>query len=64
MTSKALQQKGDDLQRRVTELESKFAVKPKEGWMRIAGAAENDRHFPEAMRLGAEWRKKANKEKW
>ncbi|HYF36662.1 MAG TPA: hypothetical protein VD994_15305, partial [Prosthecobacter sp.] len=61
-----------DLQRRVVQLEEKLSVsgkgkgkrKARGGWRKIAGAAKDDTHFAEAMRLGAAWRKKANKEDW
>jgi hypothetical protein len=62
MSTKALEQTVSDLQRRVAELESKVHSEPRAGWRKIAGAAKNDTHFAEAMRLGAAWRKKANRE--
>lgn len=64
MSTKALEQSVTDLQRRVAELEEKMRDKARHGWRRIAGAAKNDTHFAEAMKLGAEWRKKANKQDW
>ena len=54
----------NDLQRRVTELEGRISGKVSDGWRKIVGAAKNDQYFAEAMRLGAKWRKKANREKW
>ena len=64
MSTKVLKQTVTDLQRRVTEIEDKMRDKARDGWRKIAGAAKNDTHFAEAMRLGAEWRKKANKQGW
>lgn len=62
MSTQVLQQTITDLQRRVADIESKLN-KP-QGWKKIAGAAKNDTHFAEAMRLGAKWRKQANRENW
>ena len=70
MSTKALEQTVNDLKRRVVQLEEKLSVgasgkgKARDGWRKIAGAAKDDAHFGEAMRLGAAWRKKANKEDW
>jgi len=64
MSTKVLEQAVNDLQRRVTELEGRISGKARDGWRKIVGAASNDHHFAEAMRLGAKWRKKANREKW
>ena len=64
MSTKVLEQTVIDLQRRVTEIESRISGKAHDGWRKIVGAAKDDRHFAEAMRLGAKWRKKANREKW
>lgn len=63
MSSQALQQIISDLQRRVADIESEMK-KRRTGWKRIAGAASHDNHFAEAMRLGAKWRKQANRENW
>ncbi len=64
MSTKVLEQSVTDLQRRVVEIENKLSAQPREGWQKVVGAAKNDTHFAEAMRLGAEWRKQANKEDW
>jgi hypothetical protein len=70
MSTKALEETVNDLKRRVLQLEEKLSVssqgkgKARGGWRKIVGAAKNDTHFAEAMRLGAAWRKKANKEDW
>ena len=62
MSTKVLQQTITDLQRRVAEIENRLGNAC--GWKKIAGAAKDDRHFAEAMRLGAKWRKQANREDW
>ena len=64
MSTKVLEQTVTDLQRRVVKLEKKVSARPREGWQKVVGAAKNDTHFAEAMRLGAQWRKKANRADW
>lgn len=64
MSTKVLEQTVTDLQRRVAEIEHKLSGKARGGWEAIAGKAKDDTHFAEAMRLGAAWRKKANRENW
>ena len=64
MSTKVLEQTVTDLQRRVAELENKVKSMPHESWRKVVGAAQSDTHFEEAMKLGAEWRKKANREDW
>ena len=64
MSTKALEQTVTDLQRRVADLEGKISTRSRDGWRKIVGAAKDDTHFAEAMKLGAEWRKKANRENW
>ena len=61
MSTKVLEQTITDLQRRVAEIEARLS-KPREGWKKIVGAARDDHHFSEAMRLGAKWRRQANRE--
>ena len=63
MSTKVLEQTITDLQRRVAEIEARMN-KPRDGWKKIVGAASDDHHFAEAMRLGAKWRKQANQEDW
>ena len=63
MSTKVLEQTITDLQRRVAEIEARMN-KPRDGWRKIVGAARDDHHFAEAMRLGAKWRKQANREDW
>lgn len=38
-------------------------VLPKDEWMKTFGWAKADRHFEEALRLGAEWRARENADK-
>jgi len=64
MTVKALEQSVIDLQKRVTELEIKMESESGQSWQETVGAAGDDTHFSEAMRLGAECRRKANREDW
>ena len=64
MSTKVLEQTVTDLQRRLTVIEDKLRGESRQGWRKIAGAAKDDRYFAEAMRLGAKWRKKSNREKW
>ena len=64
MSTKVLEQTVNDLQRRVTELEGRISGTARYGWRKIVGAARNDHHFAEAIRLGTKWRKQANREKW
>jgi len=63
MSTKVLEQTITDLQRRVAEIESKMSGH-RGGWEKIAGVAKEDGHFAEAMKLGAKWRKQANRENW
>ena len=63
MSTKVLEQTITDLQRRVAAIEAAMS-KPRGGWKKIAGAARDDHHFAEAMRLGAKWRKQANQDDW
>ena len=64
MSTKVLEQTVTDLQRRVSELENKVESMPQTRWQKVVGAAKDDTHFNEAMKLGAAWRKKANREDW
>ena len=63
MSSKVLEKTISDLKRRVAKIEASMST-PRAGWKKIAGAAKEDNHFSEAMRLGAKWRKQANQEDW
>lgn len=64
MSTESLERIVSELQRRVTEIESKIRHKAGSGWRSIVGAAKDDPDFEKAMRLGAAWRKKANQEQW
>ena len=50
------------LKQRVEALEKKVTDRPRGGWEAIAGKAKDDDLFEEAMKLGAEWRARANAE--
>ncbi|WP_395749579.1 hypothetical protein [Prosthecobacter sp.] len=63
MSSKVIEQSISDLKRRVAKIEANMSGS-RGGWKKIAGAAKDDQHFAEAMRLGAKWRKQANQENW
>ncbi len=62
MSTEVLEQTVTDLQRRVAELERRLTGKVRGGWEAIAGKAKDDDLFEEAMKLGAEWRARANAE--
>lgn len=55
-----------DLERRVAEIEGQLRTGERKpgGWRAIVGKAEEDNYFEEAIRLGAEWRAKANTEEF
>ena len=62
MSTEVLEQTVTDLQRRVAEIEQKLSERSRGGWEAIAGEARDDDLFEEAMKLGAEWRARANAE--
>ena len=62
MSTNVLEQQVSDLQRRVAEIEHKLADRRRGGWEAIAGKASDDDLLEEAMKLGAEWRARANAE--
>lgn len=64
MSTKSLEKKLTELQQRVAEIETKMGNSGKPGWQKVAGAASQDRHLDEALKLGKQWRKKANQEDW
>ena len=47
-----------------TRVADKIAGKLLDGDDVLVGAAKDDNHFAEAMKLGAKWRKQANRENW
>lgn len=57
-----LEQKLAELQQRVEMLEAKVKPSSKGKWRDAMGFAKNDALFDEAMKLGAQWREKANAE--
>ena len=51
-----------DLTKRVATIESKIEPAPTGAWRELVGSQEDDELFREAVRLGEEWRAKANAE--
>ena len=62
MSTEIIEQELATLKQRVAKLEATVEHKPQDAWKKIAGAAKDDDLFEEAMKLGAEWRAKANEE--
>ena len=58
--NKNLQQRIDELERRLAAVESKSADAAP-AWLKNAGWAENDPIYDAAMKLGAQWRMKENR---
>lgn len=50
------------LQQRLETLEAKTQSSPKGAWRELIGWEKDDELFRDAVRLGAEWRDKANQE--
>ena len=61
MSTKIMEQKIAELQRRVEKLEGAAKPSAKGTWRDAIGFAKDDELFSEAMRLGAELREKANR---
>jgi hypothetical protein len=64
MSTQTMETKLEELSKRVELLETKVAGKPvaKNTWRDAVGAMKDCDLLDEAMRLGAEWRAKANAE--
>ena len=62
MSTKIMEQTIADLQFRVERLEATSQPAAKGNWRETLGFAKDDDLFRKAMRLGAEWRVKANQE--
>ena len=62
MSTEIIEQELATLKQRVAKLEATVEDKPQDAWKKIVGAAKDDDLFEEAMKLGAEWRAKANEE--
>jgi len=62
VSTKLMEQTIADLQLRVEKLEAKSQLVAKGSWRETIGFAKNDDLFREAMKLGAEWREKANQD--
>ena len=54
-----LDQRLKTLEQRVAALEQPGRRKVKKGWLKLAGWAKDDPTYDEAMKLGAEWRRKS-----
>jgi hypothetical protein len=62
MSTEIIEQELATLKQRVEKLEATVEHKPRDAWKEIVGAAKDDDLFEEAMKLGAEWRARANEE--
>ena len=63
MSTEVIEQKLVELDRRRQAVEmNTFEPKPKGSWRAVIGWEKDDDLFREAVRLGAEWRAKANAE--
>lgn len=64
MSTEVIEQKLAELSRRLEYLEARRDTRPaaKESWRDAVGSMKDCDLFEEAMRLGAEWRAKANAE--
>ena len=63
MSADVIEKKLAELERRLEAVEAKaFEHKPKGTWRQLIGSQVDDELFREAVRLGAEWRAKANSE--
>jgi len=62
VSTSAIERKLVELARRVAALEAKTGAKQtdKDSWRKAVGAMKDSDLFEEAMRLGAEWRARAN----
>lgn len=60
MSTKVMEQTIADLQLRVEKLEARSQPAAKGSWRETIGFAKDDDLFRKAMKLGAEWREKAN----
>ena len=63
MSTQTIEQKLTDLDRRMAAMEALTGQRKPEGaWRELIGSQVDDELFREAVRLGAEWRAKANSE--
>lgn len=62
MSTEMLEQQLAVLQQRLENLESKTQSPSKGSWRELIGWEKDDELFRDAVRLGAEWRDKANQE--
>ena len=63
MSTETIEQKLTEIERRMAALEAMVGQRqPRGAWREVIGWEEDDSLFREAVRLGAEWREKANAE--
>jgi hypothetical protein len=62
MSTKMMEEQIADLHLRVKKLEAAAQPAPSARWREAIGFANGDDLFDEAMKLGAEWRERANRE--
>ncbi len=63
MSTETIEQKISELERRMDAVEAATGqTKPRGNWREIVGWEEDDALFRDAVKLGAEWREKANVE--
>lgn len=63
MSTELIEQKLTEMERRLTALEAATSERqPKGAWRKVIGWEEDDALYRDAVKLGAEWRAKANEE--
>jgi uncharacterized small protein (DUF1192 family) len=62
VSTKLIERRLTDLQRRMATLEAEVKRKPRGTWRDLIGWAKGDSLRREAARMGAEWRAKANRQ--
>jgi hypothetical protein len=60
VSTEAIEQKLVELARRVAALEARTGATPSDSWREALGAMKDCDLFEEALRLGADWRQRAN----
>jgi hypothetical protein len=62
MSMELMAQEITALKQRMDKMEVKMNLAPRGAWRELIGSQKDDALFREAVRLGAEWRAKANAE--
>jgi hypothetical protein len=62
ISTEIIEQELATLKQRVEKREATVEHKPQDAWKETVGTAKDDDLFAEAMKLGAEWRVRTNKE--